>query len=120
MNERIWDRLLSEQDRAHLAASPRKHVGFGTKPALLLVDLYRWVRRQAGTLAGSNQNMAPELRPRRVECSTEYSETTRRGPRNWHSRYPCRGYGRQRRGGQISEQGKGRPERPGARSPQEK
>jgi nicotinamidase-related amidase len=43
MNERIWDRLLSKQDRAHLSLSPRKHVGFGTKPALLLVDLYRWV-----------------------------------------------------------------------------
>jgi maleamate amidohydrolase len=43
MSERIWDRLLSEQDRAHLAASPRKHIGLGTKPALLLIDLYRWV-----------------------------------------------------------------------------
>ncbi len=43
MSERIWDRLLSEQDRAHLASSPRKHIGFGTKPALLLIDLYRWV-----------------------------------------------------------------------------
>jgi nicotinamidase-related amidase len=43
MSERIWDRLLSEQDRAHLSLSPRKHVGLGTKPALLLIDLYRWV-----------------------------------------------------------------------------
>jgi len=43
MSERTWDRFLTEQDRAHLALRPGKSVGFGTKPALLLVDLYRWV-----------------------------------------------------------------------------
>src|SRR5687767_13319388 len=64
--------------------------------------------------------MAAELRARRLERSSEYSETTRRGPRNWHSRHPCRRDGWERRGGQISEQGKGRPERRGDRAPQEK
>ena len=43
MNERVWDRFLTEQDRAHLAMVRRQRVGFGKKPALLLVDLYRWV-----------------------------------------------------------------------------
>lgn len=41
--ERIWHRFLTDQDRAHLAASRDRRVGFGDRPALLLVDLYRWV-----------------------------------------------------------------------------
>lgn len=41
--ERVWDRFLTDQDRAHLALAGRRAVGFGTRPALLLVDLYRWV-----------------------------------------------------------------------------
>lgn len=44
MSSRIWDRFLTDQDRAHLAATPRpRPVGFGRRPALLLIDLYRWV-----------------------------------------------------------------------------
>jgi maleamate amidohydrolase len=43
MRPRVWDRFLTEQDRAHLAASIHNPVGFGTKPALLLIDNYRWV-----------------------------------------------------------------------------
>ena len=43
MPERVWDPYLTAQDRAHLAMSPHQSVGFGEKPALLLVDLYRWV-----------------------------------------------------------------------------
>ena len=43
MDERIWDRYLSEQDRARAAGSLQPLVGFGAKPALLLVDMYRWV-----------------------------------------------------------------------------
>ncbi len=44
MSSRVWDRFLTEQDRAHMAAAPRRRpVGFGRRPALLLVDLYRWV-----------------------------------------------------------------------------
>ena len=41
--ERVWDRFLSEQDRARAAADPAIRKGAGRKPALLLVDLYRWV-----------------------------------------------------------------------------
>ena len=41
--ERVWDRFLTEQDRAHVAQSSDRRVGFGSKPALLLIDLYRWV-----------------------------------------------------------------------------
>ncbi len=41
MAERIWDRFLTEQDKAHLRLSPHKPAGFGTRPALLLIDLYR-------------------------------------------------------------------------------
>src|ERR1035437_4068304 len=43
MTERVWDSFLTEQDRAHLSMIGRKQVGFGSKPALLLIDLYRWV-----------------------------------------------------------------------------
>ena len=43
MAERVWERFLTEQDRAHLAMTGRRHVGFGERPALLLIDLYRWV-----------------------------------------------------------------------------
>ena len=43
MSERVWDQFLTEQDRAHLAMSEHRRIGFGEKPALLLIDLYRWV-----------------------------------------------------------------------------
>ena len=43
MSERVWEPYLTEQDRAHLAASDHRPIGFGEKPALLLIDLYRWV-----------------------------------------------------------------------------
>ena len=49
MTTRVWDRFLTEQDRAHLATTSKKPVGFGERPALLLIDLYRAVfgdRRQ--------------------------------------------------------------------------
>jgi nicotinamidase-related amidase len=41
--ERVWDRFLTEQDKAHVAMKPPRPIGFGKKPALLLIDLYRWV-----------------------------------------------------------------------------
>lgn len=43
MTARVWDRFLTDQDKAHLAVSPHPRWGFGERPALLLVDLYRWV-----------------------------------------------------------------------------
>ncbi|MCH7605631.1 MAG: isochorismatase family protein [Chloroflexi bacterium] len=43
MPERVWDEFLTKQDHDHLAMTERRPVGFGEKPALLLVDLYRWV-----------------------------------------------------------------------------
>ncbi len=43
MAERVWDRFLTEQDRAHVAMRPPRRIAFGKKPALLLIDLYRWV-----------------------------------------------------------------------------
>ena len=41
--ERIWDQYLSEHDKAHISASGHNLRGFGTRPALLMIDLYRWV-----------------------------------------------------------------------------
>lgn len=42
MAGRVWDPFLTEQDRAHLAASPAKgRYGFGSRPAVLSVDNYR-------------------------------------------------------------------------------
>ncbi len=40
---RVWDPFLTPQDREHLAVSRDRRVGFGHSPALLLIDLYRWV-----------------------------------------------------------------------------
>ncbi len=43
MTQRIWEPYLTEQDQAHLEMATPRSVGFGQRPALLLVDLYRWV-----------------------------------------------------------------------------
>lgn len=43
MTDRVWDRFLSERDRARAAAQPALRKGGGERPALLLVDLYREV-----------------------------------------------------------------------------
>ncbi len=43
MTQRVWDRYLTPADKEHLNSASDKRVGFGSKPALLLVDLYRAV-----------------------------------------------------------------------------
>ena len=43
MVDRVWDPYLTEQDKAHLAMTGHNRIGFGDNPALLLIDLYRWV-----------------------------------------------------------------------------
>ena len=43
MPERVWDRFLTEQDKASLTERPDQVWGYGERPALLLVDFYRWV-----------------------------------------------------------------------------
>ena len=43
MAARVWEKFLTEQHKAHVAFGENKQVGFGKKPALLLIDLYRWV-----------------------------------------------------------------------------
>ena len=40
---RIWEPFLTDQDRRHLQVARDRRVGFGHTPALLLIDLYRWV-----------------------------------------------------------------------------
>jgi nicotinamidase-related amidase len=40
---RVWDRFLTEQDKAHLAQSRDRRVGFGSRPAVLNIDIYRGV-----------------------------------------------------------------------------
>ncbi len=40
---RVWDTYLTEQDKASLSERPELMWGFGERPALVLVDLYRWV-----------------------------------------------------------------------------
>lgn len=42
MTERVWDRYLSERDRVRGGIEPARRKGAGTRPALLMVDLYRW------------------------------------------------------------------------------
>jgi nicotinamidase-related amidase len=41
MVERVWDPFLSERDRVRSGLQPASRKGAGSKPALLLVDLYR-------------------------------------------------------------------------------
>lgn len=43
MQERIWDRFLTEQDKKLAAIRTPREFGFGDRPALLLIDLYRSV-----------------------------------------------------------------------------
>jgi len=46
---RVWDAFLTAQDKASLKTRPHQVWGFGERPALVLIDLYRWVfgdRRQ--------------------------------------------------------------------------
>src|SRR5262245_20598192 len=43
MTARVWDRYLTESDKEHLRNSPDRRVGFGKRPALILIDLYRAV-----------------------------------------------------------------------------
>jgi nicotinamidase-related amidase len=43
MSERIWDHYLAPEDKASLGPRPEQIWGFGNRPALVLVDLYRWV-----------------------------------------------------------------------------
>lgn len=50
MSTRVWDRFLTEQDQRQLATRRAYHgkmedrkIRFGERPALLLIDLYRWV-----------------------------------------------------------------------------
>ena len=43
MGGRVWDPFLTASDRARVEAQPAIMKGGGTRPVLLLVDLYRWV-----------------------------------------------------------------------------
>lgn len=43
MAQRVWDRFLTERDKARSSLAQRQRIGFGVKPALLLVDVYRGV-----------------------------------------------------------------------------
>ena len=40
---RVWDKYLSAADKQHVESAKRWPVGFGERPALLLIDLYRAV-----------------------------------------------------------------------------
>jgi hypothetical protein len=39
MAERVWDRYLTEQDKASLADRPERRIGWGEHPALIFIDL---------------------------------------------------------------------------------
>ena len=43
MAERVWDRFLTDQDQAAVAAARDRRIGLGERPGLLLIDLDRWV-----------------------------------------------------------------------------
>lgn len=41
--KRVWDQFLTAEDAATLKERPHQVWGFGQRPALVLIDLYRWV-----------------------------------------------------------------------------
>jgi maleamate amidohydrolase len=43
MATRVWDTFLTAADKASLKERPHQVWGFGERPALVLIDLYRWV-----------------------------------------------------------------------------
>lgn len=43
MATRVWDRFLTDQDKEHLGTRGDRKVGFGRRPAVLNIDLYRGV-----------------------------------------------------------------------------
>ena len=38
MAERVWEKFLTEQDKATLTGKPDRRIGFGERPALLLIE----------------------------------------------------------------------------------
>jgi maleamate amidohydrolase len=40
---RVWDQFLAPEDSATLKERPHQVWGYGKRPALVLIDLYRWV-----------------------------------------------------------------------------
>jgi maleamate amidohydrolase len=40
---RVWDQFLAAEDSATLKERPHQVWGYGKRPALVLIDLYRWV-----------------------------------------------------------------------------
>jgi maleamate amidohydrolase len=43
MARRVWDAFLTDADKATLRERPYQVWGYGERPALVLIDLYRWV-----------------------------------------------------------------------------
>ena len=43
MERRVWDQFLTERDKASLGNRPHQVWGYGNRPALLMIDLFRWV-----------------------------------------------------------------------------
>jgi maleamate amidohydrolase len=43
MTSRVWDPFLTASDKSTIRERPHQVWGFGKRPALVLVDLYRWV-----------------------------------------------------------------------------
>jgi maleamate amidohydrolase len=43
MTMRVWDEFLAADDQATLKERPHQVWGYGARPALVLIDLYRWV-----------------------------------------------------------------------------
>ena len=82
MAERVWDRFLTEQDKATLVGKADRRIGFGDRPALLLIDLIagfsatnlRWLpkrsrlgRGAAGLLVGTPLRTSKSCSPKRVK-----------------------------------------------------
>lgn len=61
---RPWDRFLTAADRAYVAAHPAPRKGFGHRPLVLLLDLYR------GAFGDGPQPLLEAFRTWPTSCET--------------------------------------------------
>jgi len=84
---RVWDSFLTDRDKEHVAiANKRKPVGWGSKPALLMIDNYQGVFSEPGVpLLEAIKSTPPpwETTPGRLSPTSRHFSSTpalRRSP----------------------------------------
>jgi hypothetical protein len=88
MNERIWDKFLTERDKAVFAAGGfGARAGFGKRPALLVIDVNwafcgEWLTAPHPTRpkssSGANQTLGTQARRAALDPRADLSAGTKR------------------------------------------